>query len=416
MRLALLVCVGGLCAVPCGAQSSGPAPGEAPLRLTEREAVARFLAADPRIRALNARIDEVRASSAEPTLWPNPSAMFSRESVADTHDTFLLVRQDLPVAGRLSRLRTAGRLAVDAATAEARFERLQLQSDVRGAYAALLLAQQRDEALQASIGALEALVSMLRAREEGGEGSTYDRMRGQRALVDLEAEQSRAAADRARAQGRLAAYLGPGTDAEGLVAADSFAAAPEPAPLPSLVERALANRGDHRAREISIARFDAERSAATRLRIPTPSLTGGLKRSDIGGTTRSGYQVSVDLAIPLGNRGQAATAAAAARMARAQADAESSRLEIEAGVRAAHSLARLQQARAARYQASATAIAEPLAKIARVGYEEGELGILELLDAERQALDARLQALDLAAAARLAAIELDRVIGQELMP
>lgn len=416
MRLALLVCVGGLSAVPCGAQSSGPVAREAPLRLTEREAVARFLAADPRIRSLNATIDEVRASLAEPTLWSNPSAMFSRESVADTHDTFLLVRQDLPVAGRLSRLRTAGRLAVDAAAAEARFERLQLQSDVRGAYAALLLAQQRDEALQASIGALEALVSMLRAREEGGEGSTYDRMRGQRALVDLEAEQSRAAADRARAQGRLAAYLGLGTSPEGLVAADSFAAAPEPAPLGSLVERALANRGDHRSREISIARFDAERSAATRLRIPTPSLTGGLKRSDIGGTTRSGYQVSVDVAIPLGNRGQAATAAAAARMARAQADAESSRLQIETAVRTAHSLARLQQERAARYQASATAVAEPLVEVARIGYEEGELGILELLDAERQALDARLQALELAAAARLAAIELERVIGQELMP
>jgi outer membrane protein TolC len=44
------------------------------------------------------------------------------------------------------------------------------------------------------------------------------------------------------------------------------------------------------------------------------------------------------------------------------------------------------------------------------------LGILELLDAERQALDARLRLLELAAAARRAAIDLDRVVGVEFRP
>jgi cobalt-zinc-cadmium efflux system outer membrane protein len=91
-------------------------------------------------------------------------------------------------------------------------------------------------------------------------------------------------------------------------------------------------------------------------------------------------------------------------------------LRIEAEVRAAFNVLRVHQERAARYQEAATGIAEPLAKIGRVGYEEGELSILELLDAERQALDARLQVLDLAAAARRAAIELDRVVGQEIRP
>jgi cobalt-zinc-cadmium efflux system outer membrane protein len=184
----------------------------------------------------------------------------------------------------------------------------------------------------------------------------------------------------------------------------------------ALIEQALANRGDYRSAEISIARFEAERSAATRLRIPTPSLTGGLKRSDLGGTTSSGYQVSVDVAIPLFSRGQAATALAIAQKERAQAETESWRLQIEAEVRAAYNVARIQQERMARYQESTSAIAESLAKIGRVGYEEGELGILELLDSERQALDARLRLLELAAAARRAAIDLDRVVGVEFRP
>jgi cobalt-zinc-cadmium efflux system outer membrane protein len=241
-------------------------------------------------------------------------------------------------------------------------------------------------------------------------------MRGQRALVDLETEQALAAADRAQAQGRLAGYLGPGTSPEALVAADSLIATLPLGPLPALIDQALASRGDYRASEISIARFEAERSAATRLQIPTPSLTGGLKRSDLGGTSSSGYQVSVDLTIPLFSRGQAATALASAQKARAEAEAESWRLQIEADVRAAYHVARIQQDRVTRYRESAGAIAEPLAEIGRVAYQEGELGILELLDAERQALDARLRLLDLAAASRRAAIELDRVIGQEFRP
>ena len=251
MRLAILICVGALFARPCSAQPTAQAAQESMLRLSEREALARFVASDPRIRALNARIDEIRATQAERTLWPNPIATYARESVLGAHDTFLLARQELPLSGRRSRLHTAGRLAVDAGQAEAQIERVQLQAEVREAYTALLLAQQREEALQGSIGALQTLVSVLRTREGGGEGSTYDRMRGQRALVELEAELSLAARDVAEAQGQLAGYLGPGTVPEALVAADVLDASTSLAPLPALIEQALANRGDYRASELS---------------------------------------------------------------------------------------------------------------------------------------------------------------------
>ena len=231
MRLALFVCIGALSALPSYAQPSEQlAQTPSMLRLTEREAVARFVTSDPRIRALNARIDEIRATHAERTLWPNPSATFSRESVLGAHDTFVLGRQELPLSGRRSRLQRAGRLAVDAAQAEAAWERLQLQSEVREAYTGLLVAQQREEALQRSIDELQKLIAVLRMREEGGEGSTYDRMRGQRALVDLEAERSLAAGERARAQGRLAGYRGSGISPESLVAADALIVIPPVAP------------------------------------------------------------------------------------------------------------------------------------------------------------------------------------------
>ena len=103
-------------------------------------------------------------------------------------------------------------------------------------------------------------------------------------------------------------------------------------------------------------------------------------------------------------------------MTRAEAEAASLRLRIEADVRTAHAALALRDEQANRYRQSVAETAEPLAEIGRIGYQEGELSILELLDAERQALEARLAALDLSALARKAAIELDRIVGAEVRP
>jgi cobalt-zinc-cadmium efflux system outer membrane protein len=342
--------------------------------------------------------------------------MFSRESVLNTDDTFLLARQEVPISGRRGQMQAAGRIAVEAAEAEARFQTMQLQADLRSAYTALLLAQEREAVLKSGIDALQSLVELLRVREDSGEGSSYDRIRGARAVLDLEADLSAAAAARAQAQGQLAGYLDAQAVPETLVAADALSPVTTVPSLATVVQEALSSRGDYLATWLSIGQFDAELKAATRLRLPTPTLTGGWKHSDLGNASASGYQFSVDIAVPLFSRGQAAAALASAQKAQAGAEAEAWRMRIEAEVRAAHTALAIQQARAARYRQSATEIAEPLAHIGRVAYEEGELGILELLDSDRQALDARLRILDLAAVARRAAIELDRAIGREFRP
>ncbi len=57
-----------------------------------------------------------------------------------------------------------------------------------------------------------------------------------------------------------------------------------------------------------------------------------------------------------------------------------------------------------------------LAQIAQVAYQEGEQGILELLDAYRVALLSQRRALELLAAAKRAEIELDRAVGEEVLP
>lgn len=413
MRLAIRLCAGALllCALPGRAQTTGPA---GPVTtLTEEQAIDWLLAHDPGVRALRTRVDEVRAGFVDRARWPNPSLTVNRESVADTSDTFYVGRQELPLSGRLGLLRAAGQLAVASTDAEVRFTIAQRISELRHAFVTLLLAQEQETALREAARELEGLVGVLRTREEAGEGSTYDRMRGARALADLQHELASAAVERTRARGTLATYLGAGARPEQLVAAAVLQTEPPLPPVEVLVAQALDVRLDHRARQLASTQFETERRAAGRLRLPVPTVTAGLKRSGASGLLNNGYQFSVDLGVPLFNRGHAVAVQAQAQADRARAEAEALRVQIDAEVRTAHTTAALRRAQTEAYRRSVADTAEPLVATARVAYEEGEVGILELLDATRQAVDARLRSLEASALARGAAIELDRAIGRE---
>lgn len=415
MRLAVCCVVWCVCG-PVATARAQPAPPPAAVVVSEAEAVARLMRDDARVGAARARIEEVRAAQAERVLWPNPSVTYARESVAASDDTFLLARQELPVSGRRQRLQAAGRLAVEGAEAAARLHIVDLQTEVRHAHAALLLAQERETELRRGIDSLQQLIQVLRAREEAGEGSQYDRMRGDRALLDLRAELASAAAERAEAQGRLAGFFGSAAVPDTLVASGALDGRAEATPLASLIERGLAGRAEYRAAELAIAQFEAERTAAARLRVPTPTVTGGMKRSTTAASGGTGYQFSLDLSVPLFNHGQAAGALAGAQRARAEAEAAAWRARIAVEVRTARTVLAIQEERLSRFRNDIATLVEPLVAIGRVGYEEGELGILELLDSNRQLLEARLRLLDLSAAARRAAVDLDRAMGLEWKP
>ena len=158
-----------------------------------------------------------------------------------------------------------------------------------------------------------------------------------------------------------------------------------------------------------------EAAAGRRLKLPEPSLVGGIKRTRIRGITDTGYAFGVELDIPVSNRGQAETAQFAATAERLSADQDALRLRIERDVRAAHLTATLTRQQARAYIEGATAAGEELARIARLAYEEGEQGILELIDAHRVALAARLRGIDLLGNARQAEIALGRVVGSEVI-
>ena len=109
-------------------------------------------------------------------------------------------------------------------------------------------------------------------------------------------------------------------------------------------------------------------------------------------------------------------ARAAATTARLHAEREGLAARIDREVRVAHAAAEQFATLAARYRDRSLDRAIELMTIASTAYEEGEYGILELLDAHRTRLDAELRWLELLASARRAAVRLDEAIGEEVRP
>lgn len=396
-----------VCVLPAGASAQ---------MLTEAEALGRMRMEHPQVRVARLTVLQAEAEARERRQFSNPTVSYTREDAGVSVDTFLLVTQELPVRGRPRLLGEAGDHAATATRANVDARLLTLESLARVAFADLLLAQERVVAFGDGLSDLGSVVDVLRVREAEGEGSRFDRLRAEREVTDIETDLEAVEIGRVRAQARLAAFFAPGTDPAGLRAAGRLAAGGAVADVDSLLAEARAHRPDYRALTLDAARWETERRAAGRLRYPGASVTAGLMRTGLAPARDTGYAVTATVALPLFDRGEAQVARAEAARARADAEQEALGARIDGEVRVAHAAASRYRDLVDRYQAGSVDRADELAAIATAAYEEGEFGILELLDAHRATLGARLRLLELSAAGRRAAIELDRAVGREVAP
>lgn len=383
--------------------------------LTEAEAVARALAASPRVRAANAAPVQAEAEYRVRRVVPNPSVRFQQEDAAGTRDRFLLIDQELPLSGRRGLLAQASTQAVASATAQARVETDLVRRDVRIAYTDLLASSTREHALAEGLAALDAVIERLRAREQAGEGSAFDRLRAERERVDFADDQRATRAAITAAQAQLAALLAEPAGGVSLIASDDIGRPVVLPPLPEAVQQAISRRPALQAADAEMQRLRFEQQAAGRLARPHPILSGGWKQTADAGRSDSGYAFGIGVAVPLFARGAAEAAVSSAALTAAEGRRAAIALEIEADVRVAHARAEAARERVQAYETDALVRSRELVRIATLAYDEGELGILELLDAHRTRLDAELRALALKTDARLAAVLLDFATADEVM-
>ena len=382
--------------------------------LSEADALARLSEESPRVRAIRASVDVVRADAIAAGRWPNPRLTYNREAVAGVTEHMFLFTQPVPISGRRG-------LDVDAASALVQVSQLradqeirQLRAALRNAYADLVSGQVRESQIEVSRDRLRGLAEILGRRETAGESAGYDRLRAEREVLDLEADWAAARADRARAQAALAEFFAPATDIAGLVAvAPDRSAGVELPTVDELVAHAEKTLPEIAALKQEIESADFAAHAAARRPIPDPEIVLGTKSSNLGGGDVGGV-LSIHASLPLFDRSMAEKTLAQAHRLQAEARLAALQASLRAHMLALRAAVLERRQAAERYRTGTTASATELERIAQVSYDAGERGILELLDAYRNSGAARARQPLLDAAVRHAEIELELASGWEI--
>jgi cobalt-zinc-cadmium efflux system outer membrane protein len=393
-----------LLAAPSAAQPPG---------LTEATALRLGLARETVQQRGAGQVAEAHSDVLAAGVLPNPEFDYQRETLNNEEDrveqTFV-VSQQVDVSGRRALRKQAADHHLEAARQASDAWRAKLGKDIRERFYQALLAQQRRQVYTSTRERIGALDNALRQRRREGDVSLYDYRRVTTERAAIEAEADNAGADFESAWQYLWAALGDDNREFQTLQGEL-----PPGPSADLAQlaAALEQRPDLRQLREQSEAYRLQQRAASKT-FPSITLGLGLKREETNDRTDNGLVLNASLPLPVFDTGKD-------RQARYRAQALVADSEYRLACDTARAELKGQWQRLSRYRQSAarfrqTAVkgGHELIEVAEAYYRAGEIGILELLDAYRGALDAELSALELEYKARSAAIELDYLSGGSL--
>lgn len=378
------------------------------IRLTEKEAVDRALARREIASWNTGMQDAAESDILQARTLPNPVFGLEREpltgSIADDRQSTYSLSQRFELGGKRALRIDAAQARLVAARAETDERQRVLVTAVRRHFYEALAHQRSGDALgdwEKRLAELEGIAEKL---QKGGEVAGYDRRRVGRERLAAISRAKVAAAGRARAMESLRS-LAAVTDSRPLDLVGELL--PPSVPPLETYAATLESRPDLRALEARTQAYRLEQRLAERDRIPDVTLSAGLRQVDRGPLSDSGLVVGVSIPLPIFERGEAGSRRAAGQALAAEAERGIALSKAQGDVRGLWTQAAQLRGAGEEFRREAVAASARLAEIARAAYRGGELGVLELLDAQRSLLDAQIQALEIELAARMAMLELE---------
>lgn len=405
-RIGVVLLTGFLTSAPPALQGQDGVP-----RVTLAEALEAFAENSPALRIARAEAAEVAGRARRSRSYANPAISLLREDLSRSGEDYweatagLMQRIEWP--GRTAARGVAARHTITGAGARFRADSLQLVFAVREAYVRAWLAEAAERTIGQAAEMISAVTRAAEQRLEAGDISGYETRRLR--LGRIQAEKDEADAElRARAARRLLASLVmPDAALHELGPADAIAGVP-PAIASGAVLAALSRRPDLEAaaRELDAAR--AQHRVATLEWVPDPTVSLAYKEHADG---FKGATLGVDLPLPIFDRAGGAREEAAARESAARSGLGLLRRQAELDLVDASDLYSVARERLQVTGEGLVTESEVVLSAARVAYDEGEMTLVEFLDATGAFRDARLSALTLRAEAWIAYHNLLRAMG-----
>lgn len=386
----------------------GPARAqEVPPSLTLEEAVHRFAQSSPELRAARSRLRSALAEARQSRAAANPTFTFTNEDLGGYSERYFNLNQpvDFLWGGGVRGRRADANTEVAGATFQADSAAAVL--DLKHAYVDAWYQAGVVDALADAHGAVSEAVEDATARVAEGDLAVYDLRRLRVGRSSLARRLQIASVELADAERRLGALVA-GDGSLPRVRAEADEPVPAVPQVRTAVDVALARRPELVRARSAAAALDAQIGLARRSRFAGTSVTGGFKQQSNG---QDGLFLGLHVPLPFVDRRGGAIDAAFAEAERAEAVVDLLRISIAR--EAALAEARLASALAQRdlIGDGGSAEGDELLSSARVAYAEGEVGVVELVDAADAFLEARLLDVEVERGVWIARIELEHVIG-----
>jgi outer membrane protein, heavy metal efflux system len=340
--------------------------------------------------------------------WNNPEFEYTRESVdlpgGENREASYLLRQRFNIAGQVGIRHDAANQQRRANEEAIEWAKRELAADIRHTFYQAMHARLHADALQSGVERLATFNDALAQRTLAGGVSRYDSLRLKREAVLLRGQAATARAQAEVLQEKLKSLIG-------VMESPAGDLAPPPVPTIAELEQRLLRHPELRRLALEA---DAQRlTAKAASREAWPELTVGIGQREFTSPGVSGDGGTLELAIeiPLFHRGNAERDRASARARSLQAEQNLVRQRLLAGLHGTVSM--VQSRRKAAEDLSAVNGGGSLIGAAEQSYWNGEMQVLDLIDAHLTELSARVEELALELNARMAYIELQTLIGED---
>lgn len=405
-----------------------PASLAQPSGLTLPAAQAAARQTSPELRAAREAVAAARARERQANALANPTLSYGREQTSRSGQSnaqdIAQIEQPLDIGGQRRARRDAARLRGEVAEARLAAAEYQLDFDVTRAFATVMAAARRAALAEEAATAFTEAGRVMTQRVAAGDVSGYAARR-------LQLESARYAAQRADAvlalrvaRVELSTLLGLSPDSitpRPAMALASGAGTSEPLPpLDSLRAAATAVRADLRALTLEAAAATAEARLAAAERIPTPTLSAGYKRESVNpggaGTTMGlhGFVAGFSLPLPVFDRRRGSIEAAAADTRRREAEVDVLRRRVRLEVDEAYAALAAVDEQLELLRPQLGENARVALRAVQAAYSEGEITLVEWLDAVRAYQEAESTFATLQADAMIRRAALERAVGISL--
>jgi len=358
--------------------------------LTLDQAVARARTRAPQILSARDRIDEARGRLAGASLLfqenPNISGGVGPRysATGDTTDYDISISQSLELGGRRGARLAGARAGVDRETATSREVSRRLLRDVSVAFVRGLAAKERLSLVEATSKIADELLRSMKRRYDAGDVPILDVNLARNSAARARAEVRAAQAAYTSAIGDLRILLGMDTDTDESLDILGDLHDRKRFELSALIAR-TGDRPDLQALAAEKTEAEADVRLGKAFRWPTVAPTVSYKRDQGDRVVQGG----VSFTVPIFNRGQELQAVGQARTRRIEWELDATKRAVSVEVRTAYDVYNLQVAGVQELERDALPSLTENETLARRSFEEGEIGLVELLLVRRDTFELR---------------------------